>query len=206
VTFHTNVMGAFNVHEAAWRLGIKRVVRLSSEAVLGWAPGSYLREHVPNYLPIDENHPCRPQDCYGHSKQAAEAIARSYTARCGMETIIIRAPWIVSPEELEGLKKSNGRQPTRFSFYHYIEVRDLAEACRLAVERPLAGCHVLFVVSGDSTVAEPLSTLYPKLMPAIGDKASKLTRQQASIDTRRAREVLGWAPRHFWRPQPTPPQ
>jgi UDP-glucose 4-epimerase len=105
VTFHTNVMGSFNVHEAAWRLGIKRVVTLSSEAVLGWAPGSYLREHVPDYLPIDENRPYRPQDRYGLSKQAAEAIARSYTARCGMETFLIRAPWIDSPEELEGVEE-----------------------------------------------------------------------------------------------------
>jgi UDP-glucose 4-epimerase len=35
VTFRINAMGAFNVHEAAWKLGIARVVTMSSEAVLG---------------------------------------------------------------------------------------------------------------------------------------------------------------------------
>src|SRR5215471_16883960 len=38
-TFRINVMGAFNVHEAARRADAHRVVSISSEAVLGWAPG-----------------------------------------------------------------------------------------------------------------------------------------------------------------------
>ena len=37
-TFRINAMGAFNIHEAARRNGVPRVVSLSSEAVLGWAP------------------------------------------------------------------------------------------------------------------------------------------------------------------------
>src|SRR6185436_16056186 len=125
-TFRINVMGTFNVHEAARQRGIGRVVSLSSEAVLGWAPGSWEREHVPAYLPIDENHPCAPQDCYGLSKQVMEDIARSFSARCGMVTVLIRAPWLVSPEELEQLIKSGGRTPGRFALYHYVDARDLA--------------------------------------------------------------------------------
>src|SRR5262245_12208942 len=34
-TFRINAMGAFNVHEAARRAGVDRVVSMSSEAVLG---------------------------------------------------------------------------------------------------------------------------------------------------------------------------
>jgi nucleoside-diphosphate-sugar epimerase len=199
VTFRTNVMGAFNVHEAAFRLGIKRVVTLSSEAVLGWAPGSWEREHVPEYLPIDEDHPCRPQDCYGLSKLATEALARSYRDKCGMETVLIRAPWIVSPEQLADLQRSNGREPDGFALYHYIDARDLALACCLAIERPLEGSHPLFVGSGDSLVTEPLCSLYPRVLPAIGDKARMLTGTQAPVSIARARTVLGWSPQHFWR-------
>src|SRR2546421_26048 len=79
VTFRTNVMGSFNVHEAAWRLGIRRVASVSSEAVLGWDYRE--REFAPDYLPIDESHPVRPQDAYGLSKEVGESIARSYTAK-----------------------------------------------------------------------------------------------------------------------------
>ena len=199
-TFRINAMGTFNVHDAAWRLGIRRVVTMSSEAVLGWAPGSWEREHVPAYLPIDEDHPVGAQDAYGLSKVACEAIARSHTAKCGMETVILRPPWIVSPEEMDGLRRSGGVTPARFGLYHYIDARDLAAACRAAVERPLAGSHTLFVGSGETTVAEPLCSLYPRLMPAIGDKAESLTGSRAPVSTERARRLLDWAPARSWRP------
>ena len=199
VTFRINVMGTFNVHEAARQHGIGRVVSLSSEAVLGWAPGSWEREHVPAYLPIDENHPCAPQDCYGLSKQVMEDIARSFSARCGMVTVLIRAPWLVSPEELEQLIKSGGRTPGRFALYHYVDARDLARACRLAAERPLLGSHTIYVGSGESTVFEPLSSLLPRLMPSIGDKAQALQDRRAAVSIDKAKHLLGWEPRYSWR-------
>jgi len=199
VIFRTNTMGTFNVHEAAWRLGIRRVVTSSSEAVLGWAPGAWTREMVPAYLPIDEDHPLGAQDAYGLSKQACETIAKSYTAKCGMETVLLRPPWIVSPEELHALSQTGGITPTRFAMFHYVDARDVAEACRLAVERPLTGCNVLFIGTGESCVSEPLATLYPKLMPAIGDKARALTGPQAAVSVERARKVLGWTAKRSWR-------
>ena len=198
-TFRINAMGTFNVHEAAWWLGISRVVTMSSEAVLGWAPGSWEREHVPAYLPIDEDHPVGAQDAYGLSKVVSEAIARSYTAKCGMETVILRPPWIVSAEELKGLRESGGVTPAKFGLYHYIDARDLAAACRAAIERPMAGTHTVFVGSGETTVAEPLCTLYPRLMPAIGDRADELTGIRAPVSTERARTLLDWAPIRSWR-------
>lgn len=204
VTFRTNAMGAFNVHEAAWRLGIRRVVTMSSEAVLGWAPGSYEKLIPPDYLPVDEDHPCRPQDCYGLSKVAAESIAQSYVGKCDMESVVIRAPWIVSPEELQMLSKSGGMKPDIFRLYHYIDVRDLAEACRLAVERPLKGYNALFVGSGETTLSEPLSSVYPRILPQLGDMANSLTDSRAPVSTDRARRVLNWSPRYSWRRNPAP--
>jgi nucleoside-diphosphate-sugar epimerase len=198
-TFRINTMGAFNVHEAAWRLGIRRVVTMSSEAVLGWAPGAYARMFLPKYLPIDEDHPCEAQDCYGLSKIACESIAKSYAAKSDMELVVMRPPWIVSPDELHSLAQNGGMPATNFRLYHYIDARDLAEACRLAVERPLSGCHILFVGSGETTISEPLAELYPRLVPEIGSMARGLTGSAAPVSIKRARDVLGWAPKHSWR-------
>jgi nucleoside-diphosphate-sugar epimerase len=202
-TFRINTVGTFNVHEAALRLAVRRVVTISSEAVLGWSPGAWVNPIPPDYLPIDEDHPCRPQDYYGLSKQATEAVALGYWRRSGMETVVLRPPMIVSPEELEALRRSGGQTPARFAMYHYVDARDVATACRAAIERPLPGGTVLFVGSGESTVVEPLATLYPRLMPAIGDKAKGLTGIQGPVATARARTALGWTPRHSWRkPEP----
>ena len=198
-TFRINTMGTFNVHEAAWRLGIERVVTMSSEAVLGWAPGAMVREFAPAYLPIDENHPVGAQDPYGLSKIACEAIARSYAAKCDMTAIVLRPPWIASPEEMLEVHRNGGRPATEFGPCHYIDARDLAIACRHAIERDLSGYHVLFVGAGESTVDEPLASLYPRLMPAIGDRAAALTGTRAWVSIERAKEVLGWSPRRSWR-------
>ena len=195
VTYQTNVVGTFNVHHAAFRLGIKRVVSASSNAVVGW---SYSERFVPDYLPIDENHPLRPEDVYGLSKEIGETIAQSY-ARKGLETVMLRPSGVVSPDELEQLKKDGGRQPTGFQAYSYIDARDLAVAFRLAVERSIPSGAILFVVADDSTVAEPLCDLYPRVMPDIGDKARGLTGGKGAYSNALAKKLLGWQPVHSWR-------
>jgi nucleoside-diphosphate-sugar epimerase len=201
-TVRTNVMAAFNVHEAAWRLGVPRVVTISSEATLGWAPGAWVREVPPDYLPIDEDHPLRPQDSYGLSKQAAELVARSYSEKSDLTTVLLRPPRVVTPDELRGLRESDGIKPNRFALFNYVDARDLAQACRLAIEAPLKGCNVFFAGCGESLVREPLCTLYPKLMPAIGDKAAGLIGSHASVSSDKLRNRLGWKPKYSWRDGP----
>ena len=197
VTFHTNVLGTFNVHEAAWRLGIGRVVSTSSTAALGWVYRE--RDFLPDYLPVDEDHPLRPQDVYGLSKQIVEDIARSYANKCGMETVMLRPPGVVTPEQLEELRAAGGRRPPRFSLCDYVDLRDLASAFRLAVERPLTGGTALFVVADDSNTPEPLSVVLPRLLPGIGDLAKNLTGTASGTSNARAKKVLGWQPQYSWR-------
>jgi nucleoside-diphosphate-sugar epimerase len=93
VVYQTNVVGSFNVHHAAFRLGVNRVVSASSNAIVGW---SYSERFMPDYLPIDEDHPLRPEDVYGLSKEIGETIARSY-ARKGLETVMVRPRGVASP-------------------------------------------------------------------------------------------------------------
>lgn len=196
VVFETNVTGTFNAHHAAFRLGIPRVVSTSSNAAVGWAysEGAFL----PDYLPIDEEHPCLPIDAYGLSKQVGETIAHSY-ARKGVEAVVIRPSGVVTPEALDEIRRTGGREPEGWREYSYIDVRDLAVAFRLAVERPLPGGTVMFVVADDSTVAEPLCDLLPRLKPAIGDRARGLTGTRGVFTNDRAKDLLGWKPLHTWR-------
>ncbi len=196
VVFDTNVIGTFNAHHAAFRLGIPRVVSTSSNAAVGWAysEGAFL----PDYLPIDEEHPLRPIDPYGLSKQIGETIARSYSLK-GVETVVIRPSGVVTPEALDEIRRTGGREPEGWREYSYIDVRDLAVAFRLAVEKPLPGCTVMFVVADDSTVAEPLCELLPRLNPAIGDCARELTGTRPVFTNARAKALLGWKPVHSWR-------
>ena len=187
VTYQTNVVGTFNIHHAAFRLGVKRVVSASSNAIVGW---SYGERFVPDYLPIDEDHPLRPEDVYGLSKEIGETIAHSYS-RKGLETVMLRPSGVVTPDELEQMRRDGGRKPTGFHAYSYIDARDLAVAFRRAVERSMPSPTALFIVADDSTVAEPLWSL--------GDKARSLTGSKGPYANGRAKAQLGWQPVHSWR-------
>ena len=60
IVFGNNLMATFNTLEAAVRWGVPRFVHLSSETVPGFAFAE--RPFLPDYVPVDEEHPIRPQD------------------------------------------------------------------------------------------------------------------------------------------------
>lgn len=197
ILFRTNTIGTYNVHEACHRLGIKRVVSTSSGAVLGWAYGE--RELIPKYLPIDEDHPLNPHDPYGMSKLCGEEIARAYALKCDMEAIALRPPWVLFPDAAKQLTELGGAHPKKFDLCAYIDVRDLAGAYRRAVELRNLGPGVFFVAADDSTAAEPLCDLLPRLIPALGEMARTLTGDRPGVTNERAKRSLEWQPRYSWR-------
>jgi nucleoside-diphosphate-sugar epimerase len=86
--FHINVIGTFNVFQAASDVGIEKVVYASSDSSYGfnWR-NSFEDILLPEYLPIDETHPQKPKDAYGLSKKVGEEIARTFTRKYGVTTI-----------------------------------------------------------------------------------------------------------------------
>lgn len=197
VVFRTNVLGTYSVHEAAAAIGIRRVVCASSSAVLGWAYRE--REFAPEYLPVDEDHPLEPQDAYGTAKLCEEQIGRAFASRCGMETIFLRFPGVVTPEAAKALRAEGGVRQTRFDLGAYVDVRDAASAFRCALELPGLQHAAVYVCADDSRCAEPLCNVLPRLMPEIGDMAASLTGTRSGLSNRRAKDLLEWQPRHSWR-------
>ena len=83
VVFSNNIMSTFNVLEAALMTSARRLVNFSSETVPGFIFAH--RPFRPEYLPIDEEHPIRPQDPYATAKWFGELLCeRADDARsCG---------------------------------------------------------------------------------------------------------------------------
>src|SRR4051812_13878852 len=88
--FSGNVAMTSNVLAAAFATGVKRVVLGSSFAVYGL----YYPSHpmAPDYLPIDEAHPRRPDDPYGLSKLVGEELADGFARRSSMQIASLRFP------------------------------------------------------------------------------------------------------------------
>jgi len=63
-----NITGTINILNTAVSVGIKRIVFSSSAAVYG----------EPEYLPIDEKHPTRPENFYGFTKLEIERFLEWY--------------------------------------------------------------------------------------------------------------------------------
>ena len=83
-----NVNGTTEVLEAAVAAGVPRFVLASSGAATGF---SFQQQPLaPRYLPIDEDHPCEPDDEYGLSKLLAELTCARYSRRYGITTICLR--------------------------------------------------------------------------------------------------------------------
>ncbi len=85
---HVNVIGTVNALEAAVDAGVGKFVFASSGAATGF---SFQREEfLPRYLPLDEEHPCEPQDEYGLSKLLGELTCKRYSGAFGIQTVCLR--------------------------------------------------------------------------------------------------------------------
>src|SRR5579863_781499 len=85
VTFSTNIRATHTVFSAAARLGLRRVVWASSETTLGLP-----FDKPPDYAPVDEEHPLRPESSYALSKVLGEEMARQFSRWCGIPIIGLR--------------------------------------------------------------------------------------------------------------------
>lgn len=64
-----NISGSVNIFNAMLNTGIKNIVFSSTSAVYG----------MPQYLPLDENHPLNPMSFYGYTKMAIEQVMNWYS-------------------------------------------------------------------------------------------------------------------------------
>ncbi len=87
-----NLMATFNVIEACVGSGVGRLVNISSVGVLGLHYAQ--RRLLPDYLPIDEDHPLRPQDPYGLAKLFGEQLCDAAVARSELRCISLRPAWV----------------------------------------------------------------------------------------------------------------
>jgi len=199
VVFRTNLMATFNVLEAAVRFGVPRFVNISSETV----PGFFFpeRDFLPDYAPVDEQHPIHPQDPYALTKHFGEQLMDAAVARSDIRCISLRPSWVQNEDNYEQNLGPQVRDAAVLSpnLWSYIDAYDLADAIVLAVESELPGHEVFYIASPDNVggrdFAEILHTYY-------GDRIElrPLARTDASgISSAKAQRLLGWAPKRSWR-------
>src|SRR5687767_3434560 len=160
VVFQNNLLATFNTLEAAIRFGVPRFVNTSSETV----PGFFFPERpvLPDYVPVDEEHPVRPQDPYATAKYFGEQLMDAAIRRSDINCISIRPSWVQHEGNYErNLGPWVDELPPDVSpnFLSYIDVYDLADAIILAVESDLPGHEVFYIASPDNVGGRSLESV-----------------------------------------------
>ena len=198
VVFRTNVMTTFNVLEAAAQLKIPRVVLASSISVLGYP--FYYHYFAPQYVPIDENHPLLPQDPYALSKVVGETIAPAFVRRSGMTVISLRLAWIHTAEsfkqQIVPLWDNPGGDAAA-NLWGYIDSRDAAQACRLALTANLPGHQAMFIAAPNTFMKIPTAELLRRYYPET-KIPEDWTGTPALLTTAKAERDLGFRAQYLW--------
>jgi nucleoside-diphosphate-sugar epimerase len=197
-TFSNNVSSTYNVLRAATDLGVGKVVIASSTAGFGFIYAKDLR--APLYLPLDENHPSKPQDSYGLSKVLGEQIADCIvTVHKEMTISSLRFPGVNFDLSYESFRERWRNPQSRASgFWTYIDARDAAMTCRLALEAKFTGHEVFIASAPKNCMIQPTSELIKEYLPK-GAKIKKMSGTHWScVDSAKARRMLGFEPQHVW--------
>src|SRR6201990_102853 len=197
VTFNSNITMNFNIFQAAAALKLDRVVWASSETTLGLPLGT-----PPRYAPVDEDHYPVPTSTYALSKVASETIAGHIAEWSGIPYIALRFSNIMAPDDYQWFAEfQDDPDKRRWNLWGYIDQRDVAQACRLALEADasqVTGSPAFIIAAADTVMNRPSAELLAQASPGV-----KLTRDVGEFGTLlaidRAREVLGFAPAHTWR-------
>ena len=195
-----NVLGLLNVLEACSAVRVRKIIFASSGATYG----------NPTYLPIDEEHPQRPESPYGITKMVAEHYLKYYALDRGLQYTALRYGNVYGPRQdslgeagvvaiftrqlLAGLTPIihwDGEQVR-----DYVYVRDVAQSNLLSLTNGDGRCYCIGTGQGTS-----VNRIFDLLCDIVGRWVNPRRAPRrpgdlraAYFDTRRAQVELGWEP------------
>lgn len=196
-TFGDNVTMNYNLFMAARTLGIPKVVWLSSEKVYGF-PFARLK---PDFFPISEAHTQQAESAYGLSKCVSETVAEQLAAAGPTTFVSLRSTLVQDPGDYPAYPGFAEDPAVRiWCLWSYIDSRDLARACRLALEADLTGAHAFSIAASETAMTIPSLELARRFFPDVERRWPEDAGEYASFcDSRQAAEALGFRSEHHWR-------
>lgn len=199
-TFRVNMLSTYNVFAAAEANGLSRVVYASSETVLGLP-----FDDPPAFAPIDESHPPRPESSYALSKLAGETLAAQFARRTGTPHVGLRISNIMEPTDYEAFPGYwEDAALRRWNLWGYVDARDVALACELALTAPVSGAEVAIIAAADTVMTRDSEALMAEVFPSV-PLTRALEERETLLSIDHARLVLGYEPRHAWRDEVAAP-
>ncbi len=198
--FRINVMGTYNVLDAASKLGIKKVILASSETTYGIVFSDEYRN--PLYFPLDEEYPLNqqhPMDSYATSKIINETTARMFHERSDMDIYCYRIGNVIDINDYEKFPEYFEKPEFRRRItWSYIDVRDLAQACRLGIEKDHLGFQIFNVAADDVSSDLPTQELLKHYYPNVPLK-KEFGEFETLLSNDKIKRILNFKQEHTWR-------
>jgi nucleoside-diphosphate-sugar epimerase len=193
-TFRINTLSTWNVFHAASAAGVGRVAWASSETVLGLP-----FDRPPDFAPIDETITPRPESSYALSKLVGETLAVQVNRRTGIPFVGLRISNIMEPADYARFPGwQDDARIRKWNLWGYVDARDVATACRLAVEGQTTGAEIAIVAAADTVMVRESADLLAEVFPDV-PLQRPIVGRETLLAIGRARELLGYAPAHSWR-------
>jgi nucleoside-diphosphate-sugar epimerase len=191
-----NVVGTFNVLEAAQQAGAKKVVYSSASSVYGDTNET-----------MDESHPLEAQSMYGASKIAGEYFLRAFREIYALDFVTLRYMNVYGPRQEGGLIVSvlrrieSGQPPViqgdGSASFDFVHVADVARLNVAAMASDVSGDAFNVGSGGEASVREIVEKLIQltgsELEPEYDLEAKVLMARRVGKNEK-AVQALGWTP------------
>lgn len=205
-TMQSNVMGTYYIMDAARRLGVKKVIFASSYYTLGLGFRISGKPFRVEYLPIDENHPQRPEDTYSLSKLLGEEILQAYARAYDIKCLALRLMGVSYPDHpyemgnsIADKKDPGHRGGPNGTTGQYADARDIAQAVRLMIAKDLEVEFDVFNISTDNSFCDDPKVYVANLLPDLVGLAKDMGPEDELITCRKLKEIFGYKPQYSWR-------
>jgi len=205
-----NINGCLNLLEAARRMKVERFVLASSISAYEWYPAT--KFNPPDYLPVDENHPCRPKDMYSCTKRMQEELAQAYYHQYGVPTVTLRLTAVIGPHGrgggrgwrkfAEALAEGKSVQIPHLrpqEVCHYVDSRDVARMLLVAAIHPDAVGEIFNCCGPERTSGTDFIRAVKEVVPEIevetGFPWSMAQGGTVYFDMSKARRLMEFEPR-----------
>jgi len=207
-----NINGLQNILDLALEKKVKKFVLSSSVSAMGWYPPDTKFEK-PDYLPVDEKHPCRPKDMYAATKNMQEILAFTYYHQYKLPLTALRLTLVIGTEGRGGgalwkefaisMKEGKEIQLPVFStseIQHFVDIRDVAKMHIAAAENEKSTGEIFNCCGPEPFTGEEFRKIIEDLCPGIKIKLdfpySISGGDKLYFDMRKAEELLDFKPKY----------
>jgi nucleoside-diphosphate-sugar epimerase len=194
VVFATNIRSTYTVFSAAVRLRLQRVVWASSETTLGTP-----FPQPPDYTPVDELHPLRPESSYALSKVLGEEMARQFSRWSAIPFIGLRFSNVMERADYAQFPSWWDDPRIRsWNLWSYVDESHAGQSVLGALGADLQGAHAFIIAAADTVMRRPSRELMAEVYPGVA-VADRVAEHGTLLDIEGARRAIGYAPQFSWR-------